>query len=104
MTHIPMSMFKFYSKTMHKTLSAYFSTRPAYNIVKPGKISQCQTVPQRINKPFYVANPDCIPKYYPSEELKSEQDIGKMRDAGAIASAILQYAGELAIFTFNEKC
>ena len=69
------------------------SNRPAFNIVKPGNISPCRQVPEYILKPFYVANPEAVPKYYPSEELKSPKDMDNMRNAGVIAAAILQYAG-----------
>ena len=61
-------------------------------VVVPGKVSEYRSVPSHIVKPPYIGNPS-LASLRPPAEIKTEKQIEGMRDSGAIACAILQYAG-----------
>ena len=87
------------NKPIARSFSQDEQFKVPFSIVKPGKVSPVRSVPDHIPKPPYLNRLWQLTHILPDfskPEIKTEEQIEKMRDACQLARTILTQAGELA--------
>ncbi|KAJ8979113.1 hypothetical protein NQ317_014126, partial [Molorchus minor] len=73
-----------------------------YKIVEPERVSQCKNIPEHIPKPSYYLTGEPT-EYMHCPEIKTDDQIEKMRVSGKLAAKILKTVGENIRVTLDLK-